>query len=54
MVNDGKEAAKLFYDNFIQGLTANTSNRLIADSESAGENPKDIISGPYGKVKRYG
>jgi len=46
--------AKLFYDNFIQGLTANTSNRVISDSESAGENTKDIIGGPYGKVKRYG
>jgi hypothetical protein len=51
-VNSGR--AKLFYDSFIQGLSGSASNRLIADSESAGENQKDIIDGPYGKVRRYG
>ena len=51
-VNSGR--AKLYYDAFIQGLSGSASNRLIADSESAGENQKDVIEGPYGKVRRYG
>ena len=51
-VNSGR--AKLYYDAFIQGLSGSASNRLIADSESAGENQIDVIEGPYGKVRRYG